>query len=905
MKFFLLLFSFLLTGGARAQQPAIYDLSCEHKINPAGINTNEPRLSWKIKTERRNTMQAAYEVRVSNSPSFSAKANVWESGKVPGDASVLVPYREPIEAGRRYYWQVKVWDNAGAESLWSEVAWWEAGITPADWKAAWIEPAQDTVPEKEALLVRKEFALAKPVAAAKIYITAHGLYQLYINGQRISDQEFTPGWTSYNKRLQYQVYDVTGSLQRGGNAVGVMLGDGWYKGILGWDSNLGIWGKKAGLLLQLKITYADGTEDWMVTDKSWQGSANSAITKNGIYYGEDYDARKEQKGWASSNFKGTGWEPVQVARYGLGNLIASESVPVKKMEERKPVRIFRTPKGTLVADMGQNMVGWVRLRVQGAAGQTVTLRHAEVLDKKGEFYTDNLRKAAAVVHYTLKGGGEESYEPHFTFMGFRYVAVDNYPGALTPESLTGVVLHSATPPTGSFVCSDPLLNQLQKNIVWGQKGNFLDVPTDCPQRDERLGWTGDAQAFCRTAAFNMNVAAFFTKWAKDIAADQNSAGQIPFVIPDIFHDNHTTSAGWGDVVTILPWTMYQVYGDSQMLQRQYPSMKAYAEYIIKQAGDGYIWKGGSIFGDWLYYKPQMENHTEPDGYTDRNLIATAFYAYTVQLLSKSAAVLNYTADKERYEGLFAKIKAAFIQNYVTPEGRVFSDSQTGYVLSLMFDLLPAEAKAKSAGYLVEDIRRRGNHLSTGFLGTPYLCHVLSQNGYTSVGYDLLLQQSFPSWLYPVKMGATTIWERWDGQKTDSSFQDAGMNSFNHYAYGAIGDWMYRVVAGIEIGQPGYKEILIQPHPDKRLQFAKADYESMYGTITSGWEMADGTLTVTVQIPANTTAIILLPNATEDAVQEGGKPLASVFKKITQKGADLQVESGSGTYRFEYRPSAGL
>jgi alpha-L-rhamnosidase len=427
------------------------------------------------------------------------------------------------------------------------------------------------------------------------------------------------------------------------------------------------------------------------------------------------------------------------------------------------------------------------------------------------------------------------------------------------------------------------------------------VPTDCPQRDERLGWTGDAQAFCRTAAFNMDVSAFFTKWLKDVAADQNANGAVPFVIPDVLRNNGT-SAGWGDVSTIAPWTMYLVYGDKRILETQYPSMKAYVEYIRKTAGDSYMWKGGSVFGDWLFYKSMQQ--TENDGYTNPDMIATMFYAYSAHLLAQAAAVLGKTDDVQTYNNVFEKVKEAFNRNYVTAEGHIASESQTSYVLALHFGLLPEELRPKATGYLVADIKERGNHLSTGFLGTPYLCHVLTANGRTDVAYDLLLQQTFPSWLYPVKMGATTIWERWDGQKTDSTFQDVGMNSFNHYAYGAIGDWMYRVAAGIEIGEAGYKHILIQPQPDKKLTYAKASFESSYGQIASGWEMKDGKMLVKVKVPANTTATIVLPMAQSDKVMENGVSLATVFKSVKQDKNNVLIEAGSGEYSFEYLPVAG-
>jgi alpha-L-rhamnosidase len=883
-----------------AQKLLVNDLSCEHKTNPVGIGIAAPRLSWKLSGPGRNIMQSAYSIRVATDNHFASKRMIWQTGKIQSPESVLQSYAgNALQPATRYYWQVKVWDNNGNESAWSSPAYWETGLQSQDWKAQWIEPVQSEERHMPGLLVRKEFSVPKKVASARVYVTSHGFYELHLNGKKVGDEVFTPGWTSYNKRLQYQVFDITNLVQQGKNSVGAMLADGWYRGSLAWENNWGVWGKKLGLLCQLQITFTDGSEQVIVTDNSWKGTQEGPVVANGIYDGEKYDARKESAGWANAGFDDSQWKPVSVLATGKDNLVASQSVPVRKIQEIKPIRIFKTPKGMLVADFGQNMVGWIRLKVKGAAGTTVTIRHAEVLDKYGNFYTDNLRAAAATAAYTLKGGGEETYEPRFSFFGFRYAAVDGYPGELQPEDLTGIVVHSDMKPTGSFECSNALVNQLQHNIQWGQKGNFIDVPTDCPQRDERLGWTGDAQAFCRTAAFNMDVSAFFTKWLKDVAADQESNGAVPFVIPDVLH-NKSTSAGWGDVSTITPWTMYQVFGDKHILETQYPSMKAYVEYIRNKAGDSYLWKGGSVFGDWLFYKSMRQ--TENDGYTSPDMIATMFYAYSSHLLAQAAAVLGKADDEKTYNNIFQKIKEAFNRNYVTAEGRIASESQTSYVLALHFGLLPEAMRPKATEYLVADIKERGNHLSTGFLGTPYLCHVLTANGRTDVAYDLLLQPTYPSWLYPVKMGATTIWERWDGQKTDSSFQDVGMNSFNHYAYGAIGDWMYRVAAGIEIGEPGYKHVLIQPQPGKQLTYAKASFESSYGQIASGWEMKDGKLKVKIKIPANTTATIILPSAELDKITETGNPVNTAFKNAKQDKTNVVIEAGSGDYSFEYLPT---
>ena len=887
-----------------AQDLSFKGMTVDHKINPVGIDNKQPRFSWKIKGTGNNIMQTAYLLRVASDEKFSSI--VWQSSKVETSESILQTYRGPeLKSGQKYFWQVKIWDNKGTESKWSQPAFWEMGLlSPSEWKAKWIEKEGDTLRYSPSTLFRKEFQLTRSISSARVFITSHGYYELEINGKKVGDQVLTPGWTSYGKRLQYQVYDVTKMLSKGNNAIGAMVGDGWYRGTLAWGNNWAVYGKKLGLLVQLKITYTDGSVSTVISDETWKTSKDGPIRMDDIYNGETYDATINISGWSNAGFNDKNWKNVQIGNYNLNNLIASEGMPVRKIQEIKPVKIFKTPKGKLIVDMGQNMVGWLRLKVTGKKGTVVTLRHAEVLDKTGEFYTENLRAAKCQLTYTLSGEGQEVYEPRFTFMGFRFVEVEGFPGDLTTDNLTGVIVHSDMPVTGSYECSNPMINQLQHNIQWGQKGNFVDVPTDCPQRDERLGWTGDAQAFCRTAAFNMDVSTFFTKWLKDVATDQKKGGEVPDVIPDILNKQGALSAqpsaGWGDVSVIAPWTMYMVYGDKNILENQYQSMKAWVEYIRKQAGDSYIWKGGSKYGDWLFYHPPVNNHTEADGYTEHDFIATAFYAYSSSLLADAAKALGKTDDEKTYTNLFNKIKSVFINEYVTNAGRVGTNSQTSYVLALKFNLLPDNLRSKAAEFLNADIKSRDNHLSTGFLGTPYLCHVLSSNGYSETAYDLLLQQTYPSWLYPVKMGATTIWERWDGEKTDSTFQDAGMNSFNHYAYGAIGDWMYRVSAGIETMGAGYKHIIIQPHPTSKLAYSKATFESSYGTIASGWERKDGKVIVKVKIPANTTATIILPASDQNKVTETGKALSQNTYLTDIKFSDNQItmQAGSGDYSFE-------
>lgn len=901
MKHLLIPFLLVIALATNAQKLKVYDLTVEHKTNPVGLHDRHPRLSWKLQSEGKDIMQTAYMIRVATSSDFSRSKILWESGWVDSDSSVLISYKGPeLKSGKRYYWQVKVADNRKNESPWSETAFWEMGlINDTDWKGRWIEPVQDTVLNIPAMTLRRKFPIEKKVVRARAYVTAHGLYEFYVNGQRVGDQLLTPGWTAYDERLQYQVYDVTNLVRQGDNVVGAILGDGWYRGRLGWETNWGVWGKRIGLFCQVNFEYADGTSSSMTTDDAWKSTADGPIVMNSIYDGETYDARKELKGWCTPDYNDSSWTPVNLVPTGHEKLVATETVPVKRIQELQPKKIFRTPNGTLVADFGQNMVGWVRLKVSGPAGTKVIVRHAEVLDKEGEFYTLNLRTAKATMTYILKGEGEEVYEPRFTFFGFRYIAVEGFPGELRPENVTGIVIHSDMKPTGKFECSDPLLNQLQHNIVWGQKGNFVDVPTDCPQRDERLGWTGDAQAFSRTAAFNMNVAAFFTKWLKDLAADQYPNGMVPFVVPDAL-GNAAGSTGWADAATIIPWDMYQVYGDRRILEVQYPSMKKWVDFMKSQSRDN-LWNSGFHFGDWLFYRPDDDNSGRA-AVTDTYLIAQCFFAHSTQLLIKTAEVLGKTEDVATYSDLLKNVKDAFMREYVTPSGRLVSGTQTAYVLALEFDMLPEELRKQAAQRLVENIKSYDNHLTTGFLGTPYLCHALTKWGYNDVAYTLLFQKSYPSWLYPVTQGATTIWERWDGQKPDGSFQTIGMNSFNHYAYGAIGDWMYRIVGGIEIGAPGYRKVIIQPQPHDNLTYATASLESAYGLIESRWRREGTQITVAVTIPPNTTAEVWLPYAGLGTVfaNASSKKDQPVLRNPKQYGNRIAFELGSGKYEFRYQ-----
>ena len=879
--------------GSFAQIKVVSTLT-DNQINPIGVGNRHPRFTWIMSADKRNTFQKAYQVQV-----FEGKSMVWNSGKTISDQSVFVQYNgSPLQSNKKYTWRVKVWEDDKNASEWSSLSKFQTALLDSsDWHAKWVSPGFMETKERPSPLFRKTFSSKKKIVQATAFVTSHGMYEARINGERIGDAFLTPGWTSYNKRLQYQSYDVTGLLKNGDNAIGVILGSGWYRGIIGFSNNNNSYGTDISLLFQLNIQYSDGTEEIIASDDSWK-SSTGAIQYSEIYNGEIIDNRLEQKGWDNVGFNDSKWNNVIVQSFPMKNLVYTENELVKKQERLKPLKLIHTPKGETVIDFGQNLSGWVHMKVKGKKGDKVTISHAEVLDKFGNFYTENLREAKAQNNYVLNGEGIEEFEPHFTWQGFRYIKIEGYPGGIQLDNFEAHVLNSNMTKTGEFTSSNQLVNQLQHNILWGQKGNFIDVPTDCPQRDERLGWTGDAQVFSRTATFNLNVHNFFLKWLKDLEADQVD-GKVPFVIPNILGPGATNSSGWSDVATIIPWNLYLAYGDKKVLSDQYNSMVNYVESIGKVAQND-LWNSGWHFGDWLFFRPADDNDGQ-SAVTDKGLIATSFYAHSTQLLINAATILDKKEDVIKYTSLLNKIKIAFLKEYVTPNGRLLSSTQTAYVLALNFDLLPVQFRQATADRLVDNIKSYGNHLTTGFLGTPYLCNVLTRFGYSNMAYSLLLQPTYPSWLYPVKMGATTIWERWDGQKTDSTFQSVGMNSFNHYSYGAIGDWMYRKMVGIDTYEDGvgYKHSKIQPHIGGDFTNASASLATYYGDISNSWKIDGKQLKMEVNIPVNTSANIFIPSYHVEQITENGQSLNDVkgLKIIDSKEGYIQVQVGSGNYHF--------
>jgi len=734
-----------------------------------------------------------------------------------------------------------------------------AAVTHAQsfsWNASaqWISPgyAEDTI-LRPCPIFKKEYRVNKPIRSATLYITALGLYEAHINNQRVGDAYFTPGWTSYDKRIQYQQYDVKNLLQKGNNTFTVALGEGWYRGVFGGFMERDNYGNTAALLYQLDIIYKDGSREQLVSDTSWT-SATGPILHSDIYGGELYDAR----------IQATAWQGVHTIAPPTAELVPTNCEPVTEHTPIPAVRVLTTPQGDQLIDFGQNLAGWVRCKVQGHAGDTIHIMHAEMLDKAGNFYTGNLREAAATDTYILKGDKHEILEPHFTWHGFRYAKIEGCKAST--KDFTAIPLYSNLENTGSFSCSSPMLNQLQHNIQWSMKGNFLDIPTDCPQRSERLGWTGDAEVFFRTASFNMQVQRFFGKWLQDLAADQRNDGSVPNVIPNLYRKlgRRIGVAGWGDAATIIPWGIYQVYGDTAILRQQYPSMKAWVDYITGTSENG-LWRNNG-YGDWY----------APGDSTSLPYIDQCFWAHSTQLLINTANVLGYTQDAAQYTALLQTIKSAFLEHYIDADSKAITPTQTAYVLALQFNMLPDSLRPKAAAHLATLIRNNNYHLATGFLGTPHLLHALSNNGYTGLAYRLLNQDSYPSWLYAVKMGATTIWEKWDAIKPDSTVQ---ATSYNHYAYGAVGDWLYRVVAGIDADSPGYQHIIIQPHPGGGLTWVKASYKCPYGNIIADWEIKTTTLYMHVEIPEGTTATIHVPGQAPREVKAGKYDFTSVLAEI--------------------------
>lgn len=828
--------------------------------NPLAVGTPVPRFSWKLDDDRPGARQIAYRLRATD---FLGTV-LWDTGRVDDDASAHVEWGGPELTSRvRVDWSVKTWDHLGDESDWSAPAHFEVGLLRnSDWAAAtWIANPPDQEEEPTAApYFRREFVLEQAPVRARLFVTALGAFEVAINGRRVGDDVLPPGWTDYARRVPTMAYDVTAHLRPGENAMGAIVGDAWYCGHLGFANHRRHYGRYPEFAAILEVVTGDGTVQ-IVTDDGWR-TATGAVLETDLYHGEIHDARREPVGWTLPGFDSSSWTQARSRPiHPDGPLLVPKVGPtVRRTQELAPVARSQPSPGVHVYDFGQNFAGRARIRLTAPAGTRVRLRHAEMLERDGTLYTANLRSARATDEYVCRGEGAEAFEPRFTFHGFRYLEITGLAEPLPCDDVRGVVLHSDLEPTGSFRCSSDLVNRLQDCIAWGLRSNFLEVPTDCPQRDERLGWTGDAQVFVSTACLNRDVEAFFEKWMTDMR-DAQEDGAFPHFAPTLDR-GWSASAAWADAGVIVPWTIYERYGNRRILSDNFAAMAAWVDWQARRADESGVAQHTG-FGDWLAIDAPNPGRAP----TPTKLIAGAYFAHTADLVARSATLLGREDDARKYREVCAKAVEAFNREWVTPAGRVVGNTQTGYLLALAFDLLPEGRRGAALKHLVDDIAERGWHLSTGFVGTPLLNPVLTRFGRVDVAYRLLLQETYPSWLYPVTQGATTVWERWNSYTHEQGFGDPGMNSFNHYAYGAIGTWLIEAVAGLGFDpeQPGYRRLVIAPHPGYGLSHAEARLETPGGTARSGWSIASGRLTMTGLVPPNATARLSVPGGDPAAI----------------------------------------
>ncbi len=947
----------------------VVELRCEHQIAPLGIGTARPRLSWELRSARGGARQSAWQVELRagegywsgegagaivgvgagegadsrSGPGSGAGAGVgtsvlaWDSGKRPGDGN-LVRYEGPALVSRvTYFWRLRVWDEFDAVSDWSPESSWEmALLDPADWEASWIEPLQDAAkpelpmtiqemlePEDRAALdrrdslrpcqmVRRSFFVAKAVRRARLYATAHGIYHPTINGKAIDSRAFAPEPSAYNSQLYYQTYDVGGLLNQGGageaseNVIGFVLADGWWAGRIGLPGASCQYGDRLALLFQLEINYEDGSSCLVVSDENCRAGRGPWDYAD-IFVGERYDARRCLPGWDRPGFDDGAWARAEVRDYGLANLLPQHGEPVRPLSELGVARVIRTPRGETVLDFGQVIAGRVRFRCARPAGWVITLEHGECLDQEGNFFSNIIgRNKDQEDIYVCAGGEDEEWEPRFTYHGFRYVRVEGDAREGLETRYVAVVLGSDLRRAGTFACSDSRINQLYENIVWSQRGNFFSIPTDCPQR-ERAGFTGDAQIFAETAAFNMDVEVFFERFLRTIVAEQLPDGQVPNLVPywksyiETFYPMQGShgSAGWGDAVILVPWRLYRMRGDRSLLEDNYPAMRAWVAYMEGEAATGcpepgegrdnstwredpawrerqrYLWNTGFQFGDWLAPGKLMAG-LDPFAIaaSTREIVATCSFAYSVGIMITIATTLGETEDAKNYRLLFEAIQKAFGEEYLEPSGTLKADFQGAFILSLASGLIPAEGRPRVLAQLVESIEAFGGRLDAGFVSIPFLMDVLTDGGLVERAYDLLFQTECPSWLYEVERGATTMWESWSGIAPDGR---VGAFSFNHYAFGCVGQWLYRAVAGIQALEPGFKRILVLPRLDARLSWAEASHHSPHGLIRVRWEREGDRVRLDLVIPQGTEAEVRLPgarllrHAESIGVGEGGQP----------------------------------
>ncbi|MFD0710395.1 glycoside hydrolase family 78 protein [Paenibacillus sp. GCM10027626] len=897
-------------------------LRTEFLDNPLGIDVTEPRLGWIADGQgRRGASQTAYRILAATSLEKLShdEGDLWDSGKVDTDQSQHIEYSGlPLVSEQQVYWKVRLWDENGLSGAWSEAAMWSMGLLARDeWQGMWIGWKTSHRPTKEqpkpTIYLRRGFQVTKAIRRATVYATALGVYQLYLNGERVGDDVFSPEWTDYHVRVQYQTYDVSAMLQQGENAVGAIVGQGWYAGYIGMYGYQK-YGMDPSFMMQLNIEYEDGTTANVATDAAWRASFGKIICSD-LQMGETIDARKEIPDWNNIGCNENGWAPVDFMYDYRGWLVSQLSRTIRVTERRKPKSVSKLPDGRVLIDIGQNMAGWIKVTLTGEAGSGCTFRFGEVLDAEGELYTENLRFARQTDSYICRGGGSEIFEPSFTYHGFRYVEVSGSDFII--EDVEAIVVHSDLPQSGQLETSNPLLNQLISNVRWTQRANFMSVPTDCPQRDERHGWTGDAQIFAATAAYNMDVSAFFAKWMVDLEDAQQPTGAFTDFAPFIFGPKtefnndftytHTASSGWADAPIIIAWAMYQTYGDKRLLSKHYDAMRRWVAFNERQHPDG-IRRDIPQYGDWLSVNERpfeeviaefgrMVSHHSTTPY---DIFSTAYMAYNAKLLANIAEVLGKNEERERLLVRFAHICQAFTAEFVSADGKIKGDTQTAYAMALEMELLPEELRPQVLNRLIEKIKTAGM-ATTGFHGTKFMMNMLANYGYTELAYELLLREQYPSWLYSVHQGATTIWERWDGWTHERGFQRPGMNSFSHFAFGSVGEWMYRHIGGIDLDPsgPGYKKIRIDPKLGGGLTSASCCYDSLYGAIEVEWRRQGNTFDMKLTIPANTTAEVAIPSIAGSEVLESGMLAhessgVQLHKRGPERSAYLVA---SGRYHF--------
>jgi alpha-L-rhamnosidase len=883
---------------------SVEQMTVNARTNPLGIAADDISFAWSIAAEARGVVQSAYCIQVGTK---TGAADVWDSGRVVSDRQIdiTLPANLRLSPATRYYWQVMVWDGNGVASQWSSPGWFETGLlSTADWSGAeWIARSPSVVDATNSRpLLRGEVKLTGKVRSARLYASAHGLYQLSINGHKVGDQFLAPGWTDYNKRIQSQTYDVTPLMQKGDNVIGAMLGDGWYRGNVGMSWR-GVYGDTLALVAKLRVTYADGSTEDFGTDASWRAAAGPFVQAD-LQDGEHYDAHLEQAGWNRANFDASKWSLVAVVANDSARLVPQPDEPVRATE-MLPARTRTEPvPGKYVFDLGQNMVGIARVRLAGKKGQTVRIRYAEELyrlgEKRGQLYTDNFRKAKVTDTFTFEHNGTATYQPAFTQHGFRYIEITGVDTPPAAKDVQGVVLGSDLPDIGDLRLSNPMLDQLVSNIRWGQRGNFLSIPTDTPARDERLGWTGDISVFSPTACRYRDTRAFLSKWMDDMRDAQKPNGNIPAIVPQPQYQFNETGVGWSDAFITVPYAVWHATGDTRIVRRNWEAMKRFYRFVHDSATkDGNLLEEGRnswFSGDWLSL--ENGNYQRLD---EHKVIATAYFAENTRMMAEMAAALGETNQAAEWAALVPKIREAFVAAYRQPDGAIYTGTQTAYAMTLGMDMIAdPERRGQTAAKFLEKLAADNYHLRTGFLGTPWLLPALTKIGRDDLAMRLLLNEDYPSWGFEIRVGATTVWERWNTIRANGEFGPADMNSFNHYAYGAVGDWMFQHLGGLQALEPGYKKARIAPLIGQGgLKDARCSQKTPYGLLASEWKLADDKLTLAITIPANTSAEVVVPAANAAAVREGNVSAASAsgVKASDFGNGRLTLLVGSGQYKF--------